>query len=150
MLQQGGLVGRVVASGSDAVSAAAEGADLVFLEVNTPTIMPCSIVRDWPGITNASFAHAKHHMLHVLHILLSLRNLAYELQSLQVMLLLPPGCAVKHPSLHCLAMPRTGSFLVTTANSYIPLKFLTSSRMLFHFLTQLCHPLIIAVFNPGH
>ncbi|KAL3157911.1 hypothetical protein ABBQ32_012318 [Trebouxia sp. C0010 RCD-2024] len=32
MLQQGGLVGRVVASGSDAVSAAAEGADLVFLE----------------------------------------------------------------------------------------------------------------------
>lgn len=37
MLQQGGLVGRVVTSGSDAVSAAAEGADLVFLEVNTQT-----------------------------------------------------------------------------------------------------------------
>ena len=36
MLQQGGLVGRVVSSGSDAVSAAAEGADLVFLEVYKP------------------------------------------------------------------------------------------------------------------
>ena len=33
MLQQGGLVGRVVTSGSDAVQAAADGADLVFLEV---------------------------------------------------------------------------------------------------------------------
>ena len=33
MLQQGGLVGRVVTSAADAVSAAAEGADLVFLEV---------------------------------------------------------------------------------------------------------------------
>ena len=33
MLQQGGLVGRVVTSGSDAVKAAADGADLVFLEV---------------------------------------------------------------------------------------------------------------------
>ena len=36
MLQQGGLVGRVVTSGSDAVKAAADGADLVFLEVRYP------------------------------------------------------------------------------------------------------------------
>ena len=33
MLQKGGLVGRIVSSGSDAVNAAAEGADLVFLQV---------------------------------------------------------------------------------------------------------------------
>lgn len=33
MLQQGGLVGRVVTSGADAISAAAEGADLILLEV---------------------------------------------------------------------------------------------------------------------
>ena len=33
MLQQGGLVGRVVTSGSDAIKAAADGADLVFLEI---------------------------------------------------------------------------------------------------------------------
>ncbi|DBB09704.1 TPA: hypothetical protein ACH3X3_001344 [Trebouxia sp. C0006] len=32
MLQQGGLVGRVVTSGADAISAAAEGADLILLE----------------------------------------------------------------------------------------------------------------------
>ena len=37
MLQQGGLVGRAVTSGSDAVKAAADGADLVFLEVHLPT-----------------------------------------------------------------------------------------------------------------
>lgn len=36
MLQQGGLVGRVVTSGADAVQAAADGADLVFLEVRDP------------------------------------------------------------------------------------------------------------------
>ena len=33
MLQQGGLVGRIVTSGADAASVAAEGADLVFIEV---------------------------------------------------------------------------------------------------------------------
>lgn len=36
MLQQGGLVGRLVTSGADAVKAAADGADLVFLEVHVP------------------------------------------------------------------------------------------------------------------
>lgn len=34
MLQHGGLVGRVANTASDAVSAAAEGADLVLLEVS--------------------------------------------------------------------------------------------------------------------
>ena len=33
MLQQGGLVGRTVNCGADAASVAAEGADLVFIEV---------------------------------------------------------------------------------------------------------------------
>lgn len=39
MLQQGGLVGRVVTSGADAISAAAEGADLILLE-GTDTDLP--------------------------------------------------------------------------------------------------------------
>ena len=39
MLQQGGLVGRTVTSGADAASVAAEGADLVFIEV-LPFLLP--------------------------------------------------------------------------------------------------------------
>ena len=35
---QGGLVGRIVASGPDAVSAATEGADLVLLQVFAATL----------------------------------------------------------------------------------------------------------------
>ena len=48
MLQQGGLVGRVVTAGSDAVSAAAEGADLIFLEVHCLMLL-------------CNDAHASHH-----------------------------------------------------------------------------------------
>lgn len=61
MLQQGGLVGRVVASGSDAVSAAAEGADLVFLEVSAPNI--CHWVD--AEIKDAVAAHVKQHVQHM-------------------------------------------------------------------------------------
>ena len=48
MLQQGGLVGRVVASGSDAVRAAADGADLIFLEVSHAMHALCTaLVLNW-------------------------------------------------------------------------------------------------------